>query len=53
MIRQSYDAIVAGGGLLGLSTAHYLSSRSPQLRVLVVEKAPQLLSLTSDSSTGG
>ncbi len=38
MSRTAWDAIVIGGGILGLSTAMELSRRHPRRRVLVLEK---------------
>ncbi len=49
---HSADVIIAGGGLLGLSTAYYLS-RSRKYKIILIEKNGDLMDLTSNSSTGG
>lgn len=35
---SDYDAIVIGAGIVGLSTAYYLKSRNPSLKVMVVDR---------------
>jgi len=37
---RDYDVIIAGGGLMGCSTAYHLMSHDPSLRVCIVEKDP-------------
>lgn len=42
MSRTAWDAIVIGGGILGLSTAMEISRRRPRRRVLVLEKEAEV-----------
>ncbi len=37
---QSADVVIVGGGIMGSSTAYYLTKADPRLRVVVVEKDP-------------
>src|SRR5215472_15074003 len=37
-----YDVIIAGGGIVGLATAHRLLEARPGLKVLLLEKEPKL-----------
>lgn len=37
-MEQSYDYVIVGGGIVGISTAWQLKQRHPHARVLVVEK---------------
>ncbi|MEL6697865.1 MAG: L-2-hydroxyglutarate oxidase [Bacteroidota bacterium] len=39
---ESYDVIVIGGGIVGLSSAYKLQLRNPDLKILVLEKEEQL-----------
>lgn len=41
-MADSYDVIVVGGGILGLSTAHSLLLERPNLRLALLEKEPEL-----------
>ena len=34
------DVVIAGGGVMGLSTAYHLLKKQPGLRVVVLEKGP-------------
>src|SRR4051812_11877677 len=38
MADQSFDVVIIGGGIVGLSTAMHITRALPQLRVLLVEK---------------
>jgi len=42
MQTSVYDVAVIGGGIVGLATAMELSGRSPSLRLIVLEKEPQV-----------
>ncbi len=39
---SEYDVIIAGGGISGLATLHYLRRNKPQLRVRLLEAEPRL-----------
>jgi len=38
--QQTYDVIITGGGIMGCSTAYYLTKMHPGLKVAVVERDP-------------
>ena len=38
MADQSFDVVIIGGGIVGLSTAMHITRALPQLRLLLVEK---------------
>ena len=38
---QTYDVILAGGGVMGCATAYYLLQADPTLKVAIVEKDPE------------
>lgn len=48
MEKAVYDVIVVGGGIVGLASAYKIQLKSPQLRVLVLEKEARL----ADHQTG-
>lgn len=39
--HDDYDAIVVGGGISGLLSAHYLLKKNPKARILVLEQDPR------------
>jgi glycine/D-amino acid oxidase-like deaminating enzyme len=40
MKTDSYDVLIVGGGIMGCSTAYYLSTFEPGLKLAVIEKDP-------------
>jgi L-2-hydroxyglutarate oxidase len=48
----TYDIIVAGGGIVGLATAHRLLETRPKLKVLLVEKEPKLAAHQTGNNSG-
>lgn len=40
MQKQYFDVVIAGGGIIGCSSAYYLVSNNPELKVVVVEMDP-------------
>ncbi|KAI9908441.1 hypothetical protein PsorP6_003613 [Peronosclerospora sorghi] len=48
-----YDVVVAGGGVMGFSTAYHLAIAAPKLRIAVVEKDPSYKHASSILSAGG
>lgn len=51
--RQCYDVCVVGGGVMGSSTAYWLSRMQPSTRVAVIEKSPCYTSSSTSRSVGG
>lgn len=39
--HEDYDAVVVGGGISGLLSAHYLLKQNPKARILVLEQDPR------------
>ena len=52
MERQQYDVAIAGGGIIGLSTAMHLTQRFPDLRVAVLEKEAELATHQTGHNSG-
>ena len=48
-----FDVLVVGGGIMGSSTAHWLTSRNPKLKVGVVECDPTYNTSATTLSVGG
>ncbi len=38
--KQTYDVILAGGGVMGCATAYFLLKHDPTIQVLIIEKDP-------------
>jgi len=51
-VSDRFDAVVIGGGIVGLSTALQLLERRPGLRLAVLEKEPELASHQSGHNSG-
>eukprot|EP00043_Microstomoeca_roanoka_P019723 m.227579 g.227579 ORF g.227579 m.227579 type:complete len:95 (+) comp17045_c4_seq2:274-558(+) len=51
MLRQSYDVVVVGAGIMGLHTAYQLARRDNKLRIALLEKANSLGQGSSGFST--
>jgi L-2-hydroxyglutarate oxidase LhgO len=51
-MSERFDVVVIGGGIVGLSTAHQLLLRRPDLRLAVVEKEPELAAHQSGHNSG-
>jgi len=51
-MKISYDVIIAGGGIIGLAVARSLLLEKPKLRVLVIEKEPELGAHASGRNSG-
>ncbi len=49
---MTYDLVVVGGGIVGLATAMELLGRWPPLRLLLLEKEPQLASHQTSHNSG-
>ena len=52
MEQQQYDIAIAGGGIIGLSTAMHLTQRFPDLRVAVLEKEAELATHQTGHNSG-
>ena len=51
-MRESFDYIIAGGGIMGLSIARTIASRAPSARILVIEKEAAVAEHASGRSSG-
>jgi glycine/D-amino acid oxidase-like deaminating enzyme len=47
------DVVIAGGGVMGLSTAYHLLKKQPGLRVVVLEKGPFFGCGSTSKAAGG
>ena len=48
-----YDCVIAGGGVIGSSTADHLASVAPEMRIAVVERDPTYTYASAPLSAGG
>ena len=51
-MTNTFDVLIAGGGIVGLATAWQLQQRQPQLRIAVLEKEMQVASHQSSRNSG-
>jgi L-2-hydroxyglutarate oxidase len=49
---MTYDCIIIGGGIVGLSTAYQISKKNPSLRILVLEKEATLAAHQTGHNSG-
>ena len=49
---RSFDAIVVGGGIVGLATSHEIVRRYPGKRVLVLEKEAEIAAHQTGHNSG-
>ncbi|HKJ33762.1 MAG TPA: FAD-dependent oxidoreductase, partial [Balneolales bacterium] len=49
---MSYDVIIVGAGIVGLSTAYKLSLQKPDLRILVLEKESEVAAHQTGNNSG-
>ncbi len=49
---MNHDAIIVGGGIVGLATAHRLLESRPGLRLLLLEKEPKLAAHQTGNNSG-
>ena len=47
-----YDLVIIGGGIIGLAVANDLIKRNSKLKILVVEKDPNVASQQSGHNSG-
>lgn len=52
MKKNSYDAILVGGGVIGCATAYYLLKSNPTLKVAILEKDPTYEKASTPLSDG-
>jgi L-2-hydroxyglutarate oxidase LhgO len=52
MTSERADVVVVGGGIVGLATAYRLLERRPDLRLVVLEKEPELASHQTGRNSG-
>lgn len=52
-LPSTADVVIAGGGVMGLSTAYHLLRKSPGMRVVVLEKGPFFGCGSTSKAAGG
>jgi sarcosine oxidase subunit beta len=53
MRSATADVVIVGGGVIGASVAYHLLGRSPELRVVLLEREPELGTGATAKATGG
>ena len=51
-MQKTYDICIIGGGIVGLATAYKLSLQKPDLKILLLEKEPQLAAHQTGHNSG-
>ena len=51
-MNETYDVIIAGGGVMGCATAYYLLRNDNKLKVAIVEKDPTYARASTTLSDG-
>lgn len=51
-MTQHFDVTIIGGGIIGLATALEITTRAPQLKLLIVEKEEQLAAHQTSHNSG-
>jgi len=51
--NSSYDVIIVGAGIIGLSTAYHIKNESRNLRILVIDRAPSFAQGNTGKSAAG
>ena len=49
---MNYDAVIVGGGIIGLATAYRLLEARPQTKLLLLEKESKLAALQTGNNSG-
>ena len=47
-----YDIIIVGGGIVGLATAYHVKKKKPSLKVLLIEKEPNIATHQTGNNSG-
>ena len=51
-MKNEYDYIIVGGGIIGLATAYKLALKCPKKTILILEKEAQLASHQTGNNSG-
>src|SRR5690242_10374563 len=49
---KTYDLVIVGGGIVGLATAREFLKRQPGLRLVILEKEPEIATHQSGHNSG-